>query len=295
VVLAPAMNPKMWDHAETRESIDRLVAQGTTVVEPEEGIMACGDEGAGRLPPVETIAAEILAAADRSQALAGLKVVVAAGPTHEPIDPVRFVGNRSSGRMGFAVARAARARGAEVVLVAGPTSLTRPFGVRRVDVTTAAQMREAVLEESREAHVVVMTAAIADHRPEEAAGEKLAHKGEPFALRMVPNPDVLAELVGRREGGTLPADTTIVGFAAETSDAVERAAEKRERKGCDLIFANDVSAPGAGFEGDTNVVTPIGPAGPEETWPLISKRQVAERLWDRVAAHRSEVLGLGER
>lgn len=295
LVLAPAMNPKMWDHPQTRASVDRLIAEGTVVVEPEEGVMACGDEGAGRLPPVETIAAEIMAAADRSRELEGLRVVVAAGPTHEPIDPVRFVGNRSSGRMGFAVARAARARGAEVVLIAGPTALARPFGVERVDVTTAAQMHEAVLDRAQDAHVVVMTAAIADHRPDEAAGEKLSRKGEPFSLSMVPNPDVLSDLVMRREGGTLPAGLTIVGFAAETGDAVTKALAKRERKGCDLMFANDVSAPGAGFEAETNMVTPIGPQGAEPSWPLLSKRQVAERLWDRIVAQRSHPPGAGNR
>jgi phosphopantothenoylcysteine decarboxylase/phosphopantothenate--cysteine ligase len=291
VVLAPAMNPKMWDHPETRDNVLRLTAQGVTIVEPEEGVMACGDEGAGRLPPVETIAGEVLAAAERSQALAGWRVVVSAGPTHEPIDPVRYVGNRSSGRMGFAVARAARARGAEVVLVSGPSHLTTPFGVRRVDVRTAEEMREAILQSAADADVVVMTAAIADHRPDAPAPAKLSRKGEPFSLQMVPNPDVLSELVSRREGGALPGELTVVGFAAETGDAEVKGADKRKRKGCDLLFANDVSAPGAGFEGDTNVVTPVGPDGPEPTWPLLSKRQVAERLWDRIARHRAAASG----
>jgi phosphopantothenoylcysteine decarboxylase/phosphopantothenate--cysteine ligase len=293
LVLAPAMNPKMWDHAETRDNVSRLAAAGAAIVEPEEGVMACGDQGPGRLPPVETIAAEILAAAERSQALAGLRVVVSAGPTHEPIDPVRYVGNRSSGRMGYAVARAARARGAEVVLVSGPTSLTTPFGVRRVDVVTAEELREAVLQTAADADIVVMTAAIADHRPDAPAAEKLSRKGEPFSLQMVPNPDVLSELVSRRDGGALPADLTIVGFAAETGDAPAKGADKRKRKGCDLLFANDVSAPGAGFEGDTNVVTPVGPQGAEPTWPLLSKRQVADRLWERIARHRSAALRRG--
>lgn len=282
VVLAPAMNPKMWDHAGTRENVASLLERGVTIVEPEAGVMACGDEGAGRLPSLETVAEEILAAAVRSHALDGRKVVVSAGPTHEPLDPVRYLANRSSGKMGFAVARAARARGADVTLVAGPTALPTPWGVTRTDVETAEDMRREVLGACQGADVVVMTAAIADHRPEAAAAAKITSKGEPYTLRMVPTADVLTELVERRGSGDLPASLVIVGFAAETGDAVAKGVAKRERKACDLLFANDVTSPGAAFGSDTNVVTVIGPEGAAPTWPLLSKRQVAERLWDEV-------------
>lgn len=278
VVVAPAMNPKMWDHPETRANVARLGRRGVAVVEPEEGVMACGDEGAGRLARVESIVAEALRAARRSRALEGQHVVVSAGPTFEPLDPVRFVGNRSSGKMGFAVAAAARARGARVTLVAGPVALPTPWGVDRVDVETAAQMHDAVFAAAADASVVVMSAAVADHRPELVAGDKIHRPGEPYTLSLVPNSDILAALVqGRRPG------QVIVGFAAETGpQSLERATAKLARKGCDLLVVNDVTQEGAGFGTETNVVALLVPGETPAWLPKLAKRDVAERLWDRV-------------
>jgi len=281
VVVAPAMNPKMWDHPETRENVARLSGRGVVVVPPEEGFLACGDEGAGRLARIESIVAETLRAARRSRALEGLRVVVSAGPTYEPIDPVRFVGARSSGKMGFALAAAARARGAEVTLVAGPLALGPPWGVRVVNVETAVQMREQVLAAAQDADVVVMAAAVADHRPGDPSAEKLHHPGAAYTLTMTPNPDILAELVRRRRPQQL-----IVGFAAETGGALERGRAKLERKGCDLLVVNDVTAPDAGFGVDTNIVTLLAPGAEAETLPRMHKREVAERIWDRIEALR---------
>ncbi|MBP7148412.1 MAG: bifunctional phosphopantothenoylcysteine decarboxylase/phosphopantothenate--cysteine ligase CoaBC [Acidobacteria bacterium] len=282
VVVAPAMNPKMWDHPETRENIERLARNGVVVVDPEEGYMACGDEGAGRLATIQRIAAEALWAARRSRSLAGVRVVVSAGPTHEPLDPVRFVGNRSSGKMGFAVAAAAVARGADVTLVAGPTAVAPPFGPRVLRVETALEMREAVRAAAAHADVVIMVAAVADYRPRAAAGRKISGKDQPLVLELVPNPDILAELCRQRRPGQV-----IVGFAAETGDAVAKGRAKRERKGCDLLAVNDVTTAGAEFGADTNVVALIGRDGAAEALPLMPKRAVAERLLDAVARLRN--------
>ncbi len=279
VVVAPAMNPKMWAAPETRENVERLGQRGVVVVEPEEGVMACGDEGAGRLARVESIVAEALLAARRSRALEGRRVVVSAGPTWEPLDPVRFIGNRSSGKMGFAIAAAARARGAAVTLVAGPVALATPWGVTRVDVEGAAAMRRAVAAAAAEADVVVMTAAVADHRPAVVEPDKIRRPNVGYTLQLVPNPDILAELVRARRPGQV-----LVGFAAETRDVLERGRSKLARKGCDLLVLNDVTAEGAGFGVDTNIVTLLTPDGAAEPLPRLAKREVAERLWTRVEA-----------
>jgi phosphopantothenoylcysteine decarboxylase/phosphopantothenate--cysteine ligase len=281
VVVAPAMNPRMWDHPETRENTARLGLRGVVLVEPESGDMACGDEGAGRLAALELVVAETLLAASRSSSLEGLSVLVSAGPTHEPLDPLRYLGNVSSGKMGMALAAAARSRGAAVTLVTGPTALSPPWGVDVIRVTTALEMRDSMLSAARQAEIVVMSAAVADHRPETPSERKISKK-EPYEVRLVPNPDILAQLVAQRRPGQI-----IVGFAAETHDHEARARAKRERKGCDLLLANDVTAPGAGFGVDTNVVTLVDAEGRSESWPLMSKRQVAERLFDEVAQRRA--------
>lgn len=276
VVVAPAMNPRMWDHPETRENVARLARRGVVIVPPEAGYMACGDEGAGRLAALESIVAEALLAVRRSTSLAGVKIVVSAGPTYEPIDPVRFIGNRSSGKMGYAIAAAARARGARVTLVSGPVDLAPPWGVDLVSVESAWQMREALFEACKDARAIVMAAAVADHRPVEPKPSKISLK-EPYSLELVPNPDILKELVERRGLGQV-----IVGFAAETHDFEERGREKRARKGCDLLVANDVNAPGSGFGSETNRVTIVRADGSLERWPELPKRQVAEKLWDTI-------------
>lgn len=295
VVVAPAMNPRMWDAAETRSNIERLALRGVEIVEPEAGYMACGDEGSGRLAELPLIVAASLRASRRTVSLEGRKVVVSAGPTYEPIDPVRFIGNRSSGKMGFAIAAAARARGAETLLVSGPTSIAPPWGVAFQPVETAEQMKAAIFAAAPEADAIVMSAAVADHRPDEAAARKISRK-EPYSIALVPNPDILRELVlareaareGRAEDAGWKRDQLIVGFAAETHDFVERGRAKRERKGCDLLLANDVTAPGAGFSVDTNVVTLIRADGSAESWPQLTKREVAERLWDSVESLQAE-------
>jgi len=276
-VVAPAMNPRMWDHPATRENVALLEARGVEIVPPGEGFVACGDTGPGRLAELDLVAERALLAARRSRSLAGRTVLVTAGPTREPIDPVRFVGNRSSGKMGFAVAAAARARGARVVLVHGPVCLPRPFGVEAVSVETAREMEREVLARLGESDVLVMAAAVADHRPASAADAKLSRKGEAFSLELVPNPDILSEAVAARRPGQV-----IVGFAAETGDAARKGAAKRRRKGADLLVANDVTEPGSGFGTDTNRVWLVGPGDDVEEWPRMSKRQVAERLLDRV-------------
>jgi phosphopantothenoylcysteine decarboxylase/phosphopantothenate--cysteine ligase len=276
VVIAPAMNPRMWDHAETRANRLRLAAQGVVMIEPEAGLMACGDEGSGRLATIDRIVTAALQAGTKGTSLAGKTVVVTAGPTFEPLDPVRFVGNRSSGRMGYEIAAAARARSARTILISGPTALDVPWSVERVLVETTEQMRQQLDLVAAQADVIVMSAAIADHRPAPVAGQKLAHKGKTFELTLEPNPDLLSELVRRRAAGQL-----IVGFAAETADVIAKGVAKRGAKGCDVIIANDVTESGSGFGTDTNRVHYIDEAG-VESWPLASKREVAERLWDKL-------------
>ncbi len=283
LVVAPAMNPKMWDHAQTRANVAALEAEGAVVVSPDEGFVACGDQGAGRLAAVDTIVSAGLEAARCSKLLSGQHVVVSAGPTFEAVDPVRFVGNRSSGKMGYALARAARARGAEVVLVSGPTCLPPPFGLRRILIESAEEMKRELFSASSGADIIIMAAAVADHRPVHPSGEKLKpDKNASYTLEMRPNPDILAELCAARAAGSLQAKTLIVGFAAETGDAVVKGAAKRRRKGCDLLIANDVTVAGAGFGSDTNIVTIISDQG-ERSLPLMSKRRVAEEILDAIA------------
>jgi phosphopantothenoylcysteine decarboxylase/phosphopantothenate--cysteine ligase len=274
VLLAPAMNVNMWRHAATRANLRTLVERGVHTVGPDAGELACGWIGEGRM--IE--AGEIAAACARllgPRDWAGRRVVVTAGPTFEPIDPVRFIGNRSTGKMGFAIAARAARRGAEVTLVAGPTALPTPAGVTRVDVETALQMREATLAAVEGAAMVVMTAAVADYRPTAAAPEKLKKEalGESPQVTLTRNPDILTELKGRAP--------VVVGFAAETEDVERHAADKLRQKGCDLMVANDVSEEGSGFGTDTNRVVLLARDGSIERLPRMSKDEVAERILDR--------------
>jgi len=285
LLVAPAMNVNMWNHPATVANVATLRARGAFVVGPGSGELACGWVGSGRMSePHEIVsAAETILAGARD--LAGRALLVTAGPTFEAIDPVRFVGNRSTGKMGFAIAEAAAARGAAVTLVAGPTALPTPGGVTRVDVESARQMHAAVLERAGAQAAIVMTAAVADYRPAEIAATKLkkAELGETPAIRLTQNPDILAEL------GRLPAPRPLlVGFAAETDDVERRAVEKRAQKGCDLLVANDVSEEGSGFGTDTNRVLLVEAGG--AAWlPRLTKREVADRILDRV------VVALGAR
>ena len=279
VLVAPAMNVNMWRHQATRGNVEVLRQRGVRFVGPEAGFLACGWEGEGRMAEPAAIAAEVeLALGPRS--LEGEVVLVTAGGTREPVDAVRALVNRSSGKMGFAVAAEAARRGAETVLVAGPSALETPVGVRRVDVETALQMRDAVQAELPRASVVVMAAAVADFRPANPSARKIKKEELPaeggLSLELVRNPDILEE-IGRSKG-----DRIVVGFAAESHDLLAAARRKLERKGCDLIVANDVTREAAGFEADTNAVVFVGPRGEAEELPLLPKAQVAARLLDRV-------------
>lgn len=274
LLLAPAMNVNMWRHPATRANLRTLVERGAHTVGPDAGELACGWIGEGRMiEPGEIAAACARLLGPRDWA--GRRVLVTAGPTFEPIDPVRFVGNRSTGKMGFAIAAAAARRGAEVTLVAGPTALPTPAGVARVDVETALEMRQAVLERVDGTALVVMTAAVADYRPAEVAAQKLKKEtlGAAPSLALTQNPDILRELKGRA--------AVVVGFAAETEEVEKHAAEKLRDKGCDLIVANDVSEAGSGFGSDTNRVVILGRDGNVERLPQLGKDEVADRVLDR--------------
>jgi phosphopantothenoylcysteine decarboxylase/phosphopantothenate--cysteine ligase len=279
LVLAPAMNVHMWEHPAVQENLARLIARGARVVGPASGALACGYEGAGRLAdPAEIV--EAVAAALAPQDLAGEHVLVTAGPTEEPLDPVRYLSNRSSGKMGYALARAARRRGAEVTLVSGPTALAAPAGVGVVQVASARDMARAVGEAFNAATVVIMCAAVADYRPRRALPQKLKKGAASLTLELERNPDILASLAPRK-GRRL-----LVGFAAETHDLAAEARRKLRAKRLDLIVANDVTTPGAGFGSDTNQVRLLDAGGGDEELPLLPKAEVAERILDWVAAHR---------
>jgi phosphopantothenoylcysteine decarboxylase/phosphopantothenate--cysteine ligase len=278
VLLAPAMNTHMLEHPAVQANLAALAARGVQFVEPGEGYLACGWVGKGRLAEPE----DVVAAVQRrlgGTALAGRAVVVTAGPTFEDIDPVRFVGNRSSGRMGYAVALEAARRGAAVVLVTGPTHLDPPPGVDVVRVRSAAEMHRAVMDRAAGADAVIMAAAVADYTPEAVEPQKVAKKDGGWTLPLVRTTDILAEL------GKLPSRAArrpvLVGFAAETHDVLAHADAKRRRKGVDLIVANDVSRSDAGFEVGTNAVTFVSDEG-QESQPLLSKTEVAGRILDRL-------------
>jgi phosphopantothenoylcysteine decarboxylase / phosphopantothenate---cysteine ligase len=279
LLVAPAMNVNMWHHAATQANVALLRARGVHFVGPESGELACGWEGQGRMAEPPAIAAAV-ALVLGPKSLAGEVVLVTAGGTREAVDAVRYVGNRSSGKMGFAVAAEAARRGAEVVLVAGPVSLATPAGVRRVDVGSALEMRDAVLAEFARATVVVKAAAVSDFRPALASAGKLRKEELPpeagLTLELVRNPDILAE-VCRQKGSRI-----VVGFAAESGDLIASARRKLARKGCDLLVANDVSVAGSGFDGDDNAVVFVWPAGDVEELPRLSKALVAAQILDRV-------------
>lgn len=272
---APAMNHAMWAHPATRRNAATLRDDGVALAGPGEGDQACGERGAGRmLEPSALVTYARRALSPRP--LSGRRVLVTAGPTHEPLDPVRFLGNHSSGRMGYALAEAATELGAAVTLVSGPTALADPEGVATLRVTTAAEMAAAVRERLAKTDLLMAAAAVSDHRPAEPAAQKRKGK-DGFALELVANPDILAE-TATTEGG--PAT---LGFAAETEDVLEHARAKRADKGVDWLAVNDVTEAGAGFGGDTNRITLLGPAG-EQALPAGSKLAVARELLTRVAA-----------
>jgi len=280
VLIAPAMNSNMLAHDAVRRNLQTLAARGTRFVEPGEGYLACGWIGKGRLAePEDVVAAAERIVSPRDSALRGRRVVVTAGPTYEDIDPVRYVGNRSSGRMGFAIAAAAHARGANVTLVAGPTSIEPPSADALIRVRRASEMHAVVMRAAEHADVVIMAAAVADYAPVNTAPEKIAKTSEPLTLTLQRTPDILADL--GQASATRATPPILVGFAAETGDLLARARDKRIRKKVDLMVANDVTAPGAGFDVETNAVTIIG-ADQEQALPVQSKARVADAILDRV-------------
>jgi phosphopantothenoylcysteine decarboxylase/phosphopantothenate--cysteine ligase len=279
IVLAPAMETHMWQNAATQANVATLRARGARIVEPESGPLASGAVGPGRLASLERIEAAIADALSVSHALAGRRVIVTAGPTVEPIDPVRFVSNRSSGKMGYAIAAAAADAGAEVFLVSGPTALRAPAGTQLVSIETAEQLRDAVLGLLPSAAAVVMAAAVADYRPIETREHKIKKReaGKELNLRLTENPDILKAIVAARRSGAI-----VVGFKAETGDATAEAERMLREKKLDLVVANDVSEPGSAFGSDTDRVTFVSADG-VEALPLLAKTEVARRLVAKLA------------
>ena len=279
VVVAPAMHTEMWEHPATRTNIALLRERGVHLVGPAEGELAGGDTGEGRMEEPEVIAAAVADVLTTTQDLAGRRIVITAGPTREHLDPVRFLGNRSSGRMGFAIAAEAAGRGAQVDLVAGPVELATPAGVHRHDVVSAHDMHDAVTGLAGDADVVIKAAAVADFRPSSSSERKIKKDQGPPTVELIRNPDILAELGANRTGER----PVLVGFAAETEDVEEHGRAKLDRKGADLIVVNDVSRGDAGFEVETNQVLVLGRDGTRVEIPLTTKREIAGRILDQVA------------
>jgi phosphopantothenoylcysteine decarboxylase/phosphopantothenate--cysteine ligase len=280
VVVAPAMNVNMWDHPATKANIETLKKRGVNIVDPDSGYLACGMVGAGRLAANDKIVDATLRALNAVPDLAGETVLITAGGTREPIDPVRYIGNRSSGRTGYALAEAALRRGAKVILVSGPSSLKPPANMTLVPVETAAEMRTAVMAHLSQATIVIKAAAVSDFTVRQAAPEKIKRKG-PITLELEPTADILAEISAQKNG------RIVVGFAAETDHVLENAKKKMASKSLDAIVINDVSQPGIGFDSERNAVT-ILTAGGSETIPETSKWEVAHRVLDTVVKIKAE-------
>ncbi len=276
VVVAPAMNVNMWEHSATQGNVEILRKRGVRVVEPDEGYLACGMTGAGRLASVEAIAQTVCELLGIRHDFEGQTVLVTAGPTCEDLDPVRFLTNRSSGKMGYALADAAQRRGARVILVSGPTALEPPAGVEWIQVRSTEQMHRAVVERAAESTVVIKAAAVADYRPAAVHSRKIKRGNQRMTLELEPTPDILADLA-REKGGRI-----LVGFAAETHQLAEHAREKLAAKRADLIVANDVTQEGAGFDTDTNIVWLFTRDGREFSLPRMNKFDVANRVLDEV-------------
>ncbi|HEY1483599.1 MAG TPA: bifunctional phosphopantothenoylcysteine decarboxylase/phosphopantothenate--cysteine ligase CoaBC [Candidatus Acidoferrum sp.] len=285
VVVAPAMNVNMWQHAATQENLATLRTRGVRIVEPGEGYLACGMTGPGRLAAQEEIVKSVQDVLRAAQDLAGDTVLVTAGPTCEDIDPVRFLSNRSSGKMGYAVAEAVARRGGKVILISGPTLLEAPQGVERLDVRSTREMLDAVVRNFAQASIGIFAAAVADFRPAERSASKIKRGKESVALRLEPNPDILAT-VARDKGERL-----VVGFAAETENVADNARKKLTQKNADLIVANDVTAEGAGFDYDTNIVTLFSRDGRDLALPRMSKVEVADKILDEALRLRGVLRG----
>jgi len=281
MIVAPSMNVNMWEHPATQENLSRLRSRGVRVVEPGEGYLACGMTGAGRLADVEEIVRVVCETLGLRRDLAGETLLITAGPTREELDPVRYLTNRSSGKMGYALAEAAVRRGAQVILVSGPVALEPPEHVEFLPVRSAEEMRQAVLQRLPQATAVLMTAAVADYRPAKPAAQKIKRGTAALTVEFEPTPDILAEVAGEK-GARL-----IVGFAAETNGLEESARGKLLRKNADLIVGNDVTRQGAGFDVDTNIATLFRRDGSQVDLPQMSKRELASRILDEVTAWRS--------
>lgn len=277
ILICPSMNSQMFKHPTVQENLKRLRARKITVMEPGYGQLACRVDGPGRLPEPQDIMELVLDMLSKAD-LKGLKILVTAGPTQEPVDPVRYISNRSSGKMGYAIAQTARRRGASVTLISGPTNLTPPFGVEYHAIKTAQQMRDAVFEHRPKADIIIKAAAVSDYRPRANAGHKIKKGANSLNLELVRNPDILRELAS--EKGKPPC--LLVGFAAETENLLAHAKQKLKSKALDMIVANDVSREDAGFETDTNLVKIVYKDGQVEEVPLMTKLQVADVLLDRI-------------
>ena len=281
VIVAPAMNVNMWEHAATQQNLETLRSRGVRVVSPDEGYLACGMTGAGRLASPANIAQAVCETLGIRDDLAGEVVLVTAGPTEEPLDAVRYISNRSSGKMGYALAEAARRRGARVLLISGPTRIEPPVTQVFERIATAAEMEKAVSRHADAASVIVMAAAVADFRPANSKSGKIKKQDGTPAVQLEPTTDILAGLSRRRKSGQI-----IVGFAAETSELVENGSAKLRAKGLDLVVANDVTQEGAGFDADTNIVTLLFPDGRKLALEKMSKLDVAGRVLDEVVGIR---------
>lgn len=283
VLVAPAMNTGMWENAAVQQNVKTLRARGVEIVAPVSGHLACGDNGAGKLEDVAVIAERACELLFAKKDMEGLRVMVTAGPSREALDPVRYISNRSSGKMGYAIAQAAQKRGAEVTLLSGPVAIEAPQGVKLVPFTTTQELLDRASELAQEQDLLIQAAAPADYRAEEIAPQKIKKQGgEPMTFTLVENPDVAATLGKAKRSGQV-----FVGFAAETNDVLAHARDKLARKNLDMIVANDVTRPGAGFDVDTNIVTLITKDG-QEALPMMSKAEVAQRILDRALALRRE-------
>lgn len=283
VLVAPAMNTGMWENAAVQQNVKTLRARGVEIVAPVSGHLACGDSGAGKLEDVAVIAERACELLFAKRDMEGLRVMVTAGPSREALDPVRYISNRSSGKMGYAIAQAAQKRGAEVTLLSGPVAIEAPQGVKLVPFTTTQELLDRASELAQEQDLLIQAAAPADYRAKEVAPQKIKKQGgEPMTFTLVENPDVAATLGKAKRSGQV-----FVGFAAETNDVLAHARDKLARKNLDMIVANDVTRPGAGFDVDTNIVTLITKDG-QEALPMMSKAEVAQRILDRVLALRRE-------
>jgi phosphopantothenoylcysteine decarboxylase/phosphopantothenate--cysteine ligase len=281
VLISPAMNIHMFENPILQENLRKLRRIGYHILEPAEGYLACGYDGKGRLPDPEKIVEEI-ERLFKNKDLSGERLVISAGPNREPLDPVRYISNRSSGKMGYAMARAALRRGAEVVLVSGPTALEPPVGARFIPVTTAGEMRDAILREFGQCTAVIMAAAVSDYRAASVAEKKIKRSKGALEVRLEPNPDILRELGQNKNGKWL------VGFAAETENLTANAQKKLREKNLDMVVANNVAESGSGFDGDTNIGTIVDRSGATRSLPLMSKADLADQIYDHFLALKSQ-------